>query len=169
MKNIVCVLLLLSIFSCGGTVDTIGDEDSEENDVDSLAESDILIDDITVLFDEDADGDNEYCTSGETRTESCGLNQNGIQTMICTMSGEWEKSGECKDPDECVNDDTQESVCGFNDRGKQPFICKSGKWLAVDPCDDDDFCVDETERLHMLRCYYGEILIRQQMCVYRSL
>lgn len=67
------------------------------------------------------------CSADETRTITCGLNGEGVQTQSCS-DGAWQEQGKCDDPDECENGAKETVNCGRDDLGEAPRECVDGKW-----------------------------------------
>ena len=118
-----------------------------ETDTDLIEDQNYDEDVVDEPLSTDADGchisETMECCLGETKSEECGLNDNGLQYFQCNDEGRWEKHEACKDHDQCVNGEKTEQICGFNDRGVQPIECLEGQWETVDKCSDSDVCFDD--------------------------
>ncbi len=107
------------------------------------------------------------CSDGETQpgTTSCGLNGNGTLDLVC-VSGEWEDSTDCDDPDICINGTTQpgSTACGLNDNGALEQLCASGQWIDSTICDDPDECVNGSTQQGSTACGLNGNGVLEQVC-----
>ena len=69
---------------------------------------------------ETPDADDSGCIDEQTKTEPCGLNNNGLMPFICD-EGLWVENGICADPDVCIINETKTE-------SGTVYICHSGQW-----------------------------------------
>src|SRR5690625_1330060 len=76
------------------------------------------------------------CTPGTKReNEVCGLNDRGVQTLLCTPDFIWAVDVPCNEGEECKDNDETDVNCGFEHRGLQHQRCDLGFWTNDGACE----------------------------------
>lgn len=110
----------------------------------------------------DAEPSFNVCAENEVKTESCGENDTGLQTLRCQDDG-WVEDGECVDPDICQNGTERNIDCGLNLKGTRAEICENGRWAQDGVCEDPDLCKNDTE--HIVSCGRNGNGTQKMQCV----